>query len=63
VQQVNPLLSTHNYTPLVISGKDKNKQAANIIKPIQARIYRKKYVDGSVISDGHIKKKQALIEA
>jgi hypothetical protein len=25
-QQVNTLLSMHNYTPLVISGKDKNKQ-------------------------------------
>jgi hypothetical protein len=25
-QQANPLLSVHNYTPLVISGNDKNKQ-------------------------------------
>jgi hypothetical protein len=25
-QEVNPLLSMHNYTPLVISGNDKNKQ-------------------------------------
>jgi hypothetical protein len=25
-QQTNPLLSMHNYTPLVISGNDKNKQ-------------------------------------
>jgi hypothetical protein len=25
-QQANPLLSKHNYTPLVISGKDKNKR-------------------------------------
>jgi hypothetical protein len=25
-QQANPLLSVHNYTPLVISRKDKNKQ-------------------------------------
>jgi hypothetical protein len=25
-QQANPLLSMHNYTPLVISGNDKNKQ-------------------------------------
>jgi hypothetical protein len=25
-QQANPLLSMHNYTPLVIRGNDKNKQ-------------------------------------
>jgi hypothetical protein len=25
-QQANPLLSMHNYTPLVITGNDKNKQ-------------------------------------
>jgi hypothetical protein len=25
-QQANPLLSMHNYTPLVISGNDKNKK-------------------------------------
>jgi hypothetical protein len=25
-QQANPILSMHNYTPLVISGNDKNKQ-------------------------------------
>jgi hypothetical protein len=25
-QQANPLLSMHSYTPLVISGNDKNKQ-------------------------------------
>jgi hypothetical protein len=25
-QQANPLLSMHNYTPLVISGNDKTKQ-------------------------------------
>jgi hypothetical protein len=25
-QQANPLLSMHNYTPLVIGGNDKNKQ-------------------------------------
>jgi hypothetical protein len=25
-QQANPLLSTHNYIPLVISGNDKNEQ-------------------------------------
>ncbi len=31
-QQANPLLLTHNYTPLVISRNDKNKQLT-IIKP------------------------------
>ncbi len=46
-QQANPLLSMHNYTPIVISGNDK---AANIIKPTQTRINRKKYVNGSVNS-------------
>jgi len=44
----------HNCTPLVNSGKDKNKQLIFIInKPMQARIYRKKYVYGSVNSEGH----------
>jgi hypothetical protein len=27
-QQANPLLSMQNYTPLVISGNDKNKEIA-----------------------------------
>jgi len=29
-QQANPLLSMHNYTPLVISGNDKNKQLTSL---------------------------------
>jgi hypothetical protein len=29
-QQANPLLSMHNYTPLVISGNDNNKQLSLI---------------------------------
>jgi hypothetical protein len=32
-QQANPILSMNNYTPLVISRNDKNKQLT-IIKPI-----------------------------
>ncbi len=32
------------------------KWAANIIKPTQSRIYRKKYVNGSVNSEGHVQK-------
>ncbi len=38
-QQANPLLSMNNYTPLVISRKDKNKQLT-IIKPMQTGINR-----------------------
>ncbi len=32
------------------------KCAANTIKPMQTRIYRKKYVNGSVNSEGHTNK-------
>ncbi len=46
-QQANPLLSTHNYNPLVISRNDTYKQ----LMPMQACIYRQKYVNGSVNSD------------
>ncbi len=44
-QQANPPLSMHNYTPLVISGNDKNKQR------------NEKYgnTNGSVNSEGHLK--------
>ncbi len=31
-QQANPLLSMHYYTPLVISGNDKNKEIAVLIQ-------------------------------
>jgi hypothetical protein len=40
-QQANPLLSMNNYTPLVVSRNDKNKQLA-IIKPKQTSINRNK---------------------
>jgi hypothetical protein len=40
----------HNYTP---HGND--KKTANIIKPMQTRIYRKKYINNSVNSEGHTK--------
>ncbi len=33
----------HNYTPLVTSGNDRNKQAFNSIKPSQTGINRNKY--------------------
>jgi hypothetical protein len=39
-QPINPLLSMNNYTPLVISGNDKNKQLT--IKPTQTGINRNK---------------------
>jgi hypothetical protein len=42
-----------NYTPLVISD-DRKKYAAN--EPTQTGIYWKKYVNGSVNSEGHINK-------
>jgi hypothetical protein len=42
-QQTNLLLSMHNYTPLLISGNNKNeKYAINIIKPTQTGINRNK---------------------
>ncbi len=43
-QQANLLSSMHNYTPL------------HIIKPMQSRIYRKKYVNGTVNLEEHLKK-------
>jgi hypothetical protein len=53
-QQGIPLLSMHNYTQLLISGND--KKAANITKPTQTCINRKKYVNGSVKFGGTYKK-------
>jgi hypothetical protein len=47
-QQDNPLLSMHNYTPLVISGDDKNKQ---LTLSTQTCINWKKYVNSSVNSE------------
>jgi hypothetical protein len=38
-----------------IKGTDNKKIAANIIKPMQTRNYLKKYVNGSVNSEGHLK--------
>jgi hypothetical protein len=40
-------LAQLRYTPLVVSGNDKNKQLTKIIKPLQTRIYRKEYVNDS----------------
>jgi len=48
-QQDNPLLSMHNYTLLVVSGNDKNKQ---ITLSTQTCINWKKYVNSSVNSEG-----------
>ncbi len=49
----------HNYTPLVISENDKNKQLA--LLPMKTPIYWKKYVNKSTNAEGHLKniKKQA----
>jgi hypothetical protein len=43
----------HNYTPW-LAGMTKN--ADTIIKPTRTPINRKKYVSGSVNSEGHVKK-------
>ncbi len=56
-QQANPLWSTHKYTRLVISGNVKNKPRPrqDKEKPMHTRINRKKYVNGSVNSERHLK--------
>jgi hypothetical protein len=36
----------------------RQKEAAKIMRPMQTRIYRKKYVNGSENSKGHKKKKK-----
>jgi hypothetical protein len=36
-QQANPLLSMHNYTPLVISRNDKNKQLTSNVNSLEPR--------------------------
>jgi hypothetical protein len=35
-QQANPILAMHSYTPLEISGNDKNKQQTLLIQHKQA---------------------------
>jgi hypothetical protein len=37
--------------------RDRQKLAANIIKPTQTRIHRKKYVNGSENLEEHVRKK------
>ncbi len=54
-QQANPLLLTHNYTPLVISRNNKIKQLT-IIKPMQTGINREKYTFCNIKSLEHLKK-------
>jgi hypothetical protein len=48
-QQANPLLSMHSYTPLVISGNDKNDQLTLLSH------LPKEICFGSVNSEGHVK--------
>ncbi len=48
-QQANPLLSMQNYTPLVISGNDNKKYAANIIKPTQTGITCTKFLHYEIV--------------
>jgi hypothetical protein len=47
-QQANPLLSMHYYTPLLISGNDKNKEIA-VLSQCKLTLNRKK-INGSVNS-------------
>ncbi len=52
-KQANPLLSMHNYTSLVISRNDKNKQLTS--KPMQTRINCEKYTFCIIKSLEHLK--------
>jgi hypothetical protein len=52
-QQANPLLSMLNYTLLVISRNDKNKQLT-IIKPTQTSFNHEKFTFGNIKSLEHL---------
>jgi hypothetical protein len=54
-QQAKPLLSLHNYTPLVISGNDKNKQVTLLNQRKLALTATNRYTFCVLKSMGHIK--------
>jgi hypothetical protein len=54
----NPLLSVNNYTPLLISRNDKNKQLT-LLSQHKLALIGKKYVNGSVNLEGNKNKNLA----
>jgi hypothetical protein len=49
------LIPMHNYTPIVISGNDKNKQLTLLSQCKLAFTGRNTLIVGSVNSEGHLK--------